>query len=71
MNELQFAELTSGLRHAQEHITALELTAYRQQQQIDLLQGQLRKLYEQMQGGSGGDSAVTVSDPREDIPPHY
>ncbi len=65
-------ELQAQLAEATGHITALELTVYRQQQQLDLFQEQLRKLYGQLQG-SGGESpgAALSADPREDIPPHY
>lgn len=47
----------------------LNRTVYRQQQQIDLLQAQLRLLYTQMQ--------TTTTEPaeprnlRDEIPPHY
>jgi SlyX protein len=73
-SEYDLAVLAAQLRDAQAHITALELGAYRQQQQIDLLQGQLRKLYAQMQGGGsadGSEGAAAQHDSREDIPPHY
>jgi SlyX protein len=65
-------ELQAQLTEATGHITALELAVYRQQQQLDLFQEQLRKLYGQLQsGGSDSPGAALSVDPREDIPPHY
>lgn len=69
--QVQIDELSEQLREANEHITALELTVYRQQQQLELFQQQLRKLYSQLQGPAGSDGAALANDPREDIPPHY
>lgn len=69
--ELRIDELRLQLTEASEHIAALELTVYRQQQQMELFQQQLRKLYTQMSGSAEGDSVAPLADPREDIPPHY
>lgn len=45
----------------------LNRTVYRQQQQIERLQTQVRHLYERLQ-----DTANTrAGDPRDEIPPHY
>ena len=46
----------------------LNLTVYRQQQQIDLLQQQLRHLHQQLQDGL---AASGERNPGEEIPPHY
>ena len=40
----------------------------RQQQQIDLLQGQFRALYQQLRSAA---STAAESDPLQEIPPHY
>lgn len=72
-DSLAIDELRLQLAEATAHITALELGAYRQQQQLDLLQAQLRKLYEQMRSGDMGDAAGAAlsEDLRDEIPPHY
>ena len=49
-------------------VEELNRTVYRQQQQIDLLQAQLRLLYTQMQ------TTTEPAEPRnlrDEIPPHY
>jgi uncharacterized coiled-coil protein SlyX len=63
---LNFAD---RLWKANQHIGALELTVYKQQQQLDLFQGQLRKIWSQLQGAAGDDGAALATDPRDDIPP--
>ena len=40
---------------------------FRQQQQIDLLQEELRVLYRQVQDSMPADRAT----PRDEVPPHY
>lgn len=70
----QLAELEIKLNLAEDAIDALNHSLFRQQQQIDLLQAQIRELYRQ---GQTTHSAETVepfnhpTDPRADIPPHY
>ena len=49
-------------------VDELNHTVYRQQQQIELLQAQLRLLYGQMQ--ANGEPAEPRN-LREEIPPHY
>ena len=46
----------------------LNLTIYRQQQQLDLLQAQLRHLYGQMQANAEPHEPLSL---RDEIPPHY
>jgi SlyX protein len=63
LTELEIkASLTEDL------VEELNRTVYRQQQQIDLLQAQLRLLYTQMQ------TTAEPAEPRnlrDEIPPHY
>jgi len=63
LTELEIkASLTEDL------VEELNRTVYRQQQQIDLLQAQLRLLYTQMQ------TTAEHAEPRnlrDEIPPHY
>ena len=70
-DELEVAELRRQIVEANQHIGALELTVYKQQQQLDLFQGQLRKIWSQLLGAAGDDGAALATDPRDDIPPHY
>lgn len=72
--ESQLAELEIKLNLAEDAIDALNHTLFRQQQQIDLLQAQMRELYRQSQPTDSADAAETLNqpaDPRADIPPHY
>lgn len=59
--------LESKLAFAEDMLEALNLTIFRQQEQIDQLQQQLRLLYQQMQSVPAGEKANA----REDVPPHY
>ena len=45
-------------------------TIFRQQEQIDLLQAQLRVVYSQMQANASAEPAEPFS-LRDEIPPHY
>ena len=47
--ETRLAELEVRLNLTEELVEALNMTVYRQQQEIDLLQQQLRHLYRQLQ----------------------
>lgn len=66
--ESRLTELEIKVALQEDLLDALNLTVTRQQQQIDLLQEQLRHLY-QLQQGAGHDE--TVGSLRDDIPPHY
>ena len=46
----------------------LNRTVYRQQQQLDLLQEQLRHIYGQMQANAEPAEPLNL---RDEIPPHY
>ncbi|PKO83452.1 MAG: SlyX protein [Betaproteobacteria bacterium HGW-Betaproteobacteria-11] len=62
-------ELRLGL--LEDALDQLNRTVFRQQQQIDLLQAQLREVYRLTQPADGADGAAAPSDPRAEIPPHY
>ncbi|MEI8162595.1 MAG: SlyX family protein [Betaproteobacteria bacterium] len=65
--ESRLTELEIKLGLGEDHLEQLNRTVYRQQQQIDLLQIQVRELYQMIQPSA-------PSEPRnlgDDIPPHY
>jgi len=49
----------------------LNRMVYRQQQQIDMLQEQLRFLYGKIQAGSENSEPAEPFSLRDEIPPHY
>lgn len=63
----RITELEIKLSIGEDHVEELNRTVFRQQQQIELLQAQIRELYQLMQSGATGESG----NPRDDIPPHY
>lgn len=66
--EARVVELELKLALTDDHLDTLNRTLFRQQQQLDLLQGQLRELHRQVHSPSeSGDP----SNPRDEIPPHY
>jgi len=66
--EDRFTELEIKASLTEHLLEELNRTVFRQQQQIDLLQEQLRHLYGRMQANS---EPVEARDLREEIPPHY
>lgn len=60
-------ELEIKLNLNEDHLEELDRTVFRQQQQIDLLQAQIRELYQLMQP----EAPSAPRNPRDDIPPHY
>lgn len=68
--ESRLAELELKLNLAEDAVDELNRTVFRQQQQIDLLQAQMRELYRQLQATDAAD-APELPNPREEIPPHY
>jgi SlyX protein len=68
--EERINHLESKLCLAEDLLDELNRTVFRQQEQLDQLQAQIRLLYQQMQGGGAGGGAEK-RDPREEIPPHY
>ena len=70
----QLAELEIKLNLAEDAIDTLNHTLFRQQQQIDLLQAQMRELYRQSQSTHSAEATESLNhptDPRADVPPHY
>ncbi|MCF8198115.1 MAG: SlyX family protein [Sulfuritalea sp.] len=65
--ETRIAELEIKLGLAEDHVEELNRTAFRQQRQIDLLQAQIRELYQMMQP----EAADEQRNLRDEIPPHY
>ncbi|MFC3531857.1 SlyX family protein [Vogesella facilis] len=64
----RLTELEIKVALQDELLDALNLTVVRQQQQLDLLQEQLRHLYRLQQAGNQQDGHGSL---RDDIPPHY
>lgn len=62
-------ELEAKLTLAEDLLETLNMTVFRQQQQIDQLQAALRQLALQMQSGGGGGAETRR--PEEEIPPHW
>lgn len=69
--EERVIELESKLAFCEDQLDTLNTTVFRQQQQIDLLQQQIRVLYEQMRSSTSAGSETERRDLREEIPPHY
>ena len=65
--ESRLAEIESKLSFSEELLEALNQTVYRQQQQIDQLQMELRALREQVLAALPAES----SNLRDETPPHY
>ena len=66
--EERLNEVETRVGLAEDLMEELNLVVYRQQQQIELLQSQLRHLHQQLQDGL---TAAGERHPREEIPPHY
>lgn len=67
--EKRLAELEIKYLLAEEWIESLSATLARQQQELDLLQAQLRLLYQQQ--GSKEDATATNRSLLDETPPHY
>jgi SlyX protein len=65
--ESRITELEIKVSLGEDQIEELNRTVFRQQQQIDLLQAQIRELYLLLQP----EAASEPRNLREDIPPHY
>jgi SlyX protein len=65
--ESGLTELEIKLGLNEDHLEQLNRTVFRQQQQIDLLQAQIRELYQLIQPESTGQARNL----RDEIPPHY
>ena len=60
-------ELETKMSFAEDLLDALNRTVFRQQQQIDLLQQDVRALHRQLQH----DAADAYADAHGEVPPHY
>jgi len=65
--ESRITELEIKLGLSEDHLEELNRTVFRQQQQIDLLQAQIREVYQLLQPAAPGEAR----NPRDEIPPHY
>jgi SlyX protein len=65
--EARLAELEIKLSFNEDLVETLNRTVARQQEQINMLQDEMRAFYRQIQQLTSGDNV----DPREEIPPHY
>lgn len=66
--EPRVTEVEVRLTLTEDLVEALNLTVYRQQQQIESLQQQLRQLYQQLHDIPAATEKRT---PRDEMPPHY
>ena len=69
--EDRLTELEIKINLTEDLVDELNRTVYRQQQQIDLLQHQLRHLFQQMQPDADSSDPAEPRNLRDDIPPHY
>jgi len=65
--DVRIDELEAKLSFAEDMIESLNLTVFRQQEQLDLMQQQMRLLHEQLKAVSPKEER----DLRDEIPPHY
>jgi SlyX protein len=65
--EVRIDELEATLSFAEDMIESLNLTVFRQQEQLDLMQQQMRLLHEKLKAVSPKEER----DLRNEIPPHY
>ena len=65
--ESSITELEIKLTHCEDSIEELNRTVFRQQQQMELLQAQMRELYRLAQFAG----TTETNSPRDEIPPHY
>jgi len=65
--ESRLNELEAKMNLAEDLLDALNRTVFRQQQQIDRLQQEVRALSQQLQDGEASESTRMV----DETPPHY
>lgn len=65
--ESRLNELETKISLAEDLLDALNLTVFRQQQQIERLQQDIRALRQQLQEAAPAEAGS----PSKDIPPHY
>lgn len=67
-DEARFAEIEAKLMLAEDLLETLNRTVYRQQQQIDRLETEVRALRSQVEAAA---SASEQRRPADEVPPHY
>lgn len=67
MDDARLTDLEVKVAFQDDLLDALNLTVTRQQQQIDLLQEQIRVLYQQLRSNQPGNDPSAG----HEIPPHY
>lgn len=67
----RITELEIKLSLTEDLVEELNRTVFRQQEQLDLLQAQLRHLYRQVQSQADNADPAAATTPRDEIPPHY
>ena len=65
--DARITELEIKISYAEDMIDELNRVVFRQQQQIDLLLGQIKSLREQVQNAAPGEARSL----RDELPPHY
>lgn len=65
--DARITELEIKISYAEDMIDELNRVVFRQQQQIDLLLGQIKSLREQVQYAAPGEPRSL----RDELPPHY
>ena len=65
--EVKLGEIEAKLSLAEDLLDALNRTVFRQQQQLDRMQQDIRDLRQQLQDAAPED----FSGKREEVPPHY
>lgn len=65
--EERLVRIETKISFSEDLLDELNRTVYRQQQQIDRMQQQIRHLHERLETLR----ASGARDPRDDIPPHY
>jgi len=65
--DARITELEIKISYAEDMIDELNRVVFRQQQQIDLLLGQIKSLREQVQNAAPGEPRSL----RDELPPHY
>lgn len=67
----RITELEIKLSLTEDMVEELNRTVFRQQEQLDLLQAQLRHVYGQMKASTEAAEVTTPFSLRDEIPPHY
>lgn len=69
--EDRLTELEIKMSLTEDLVETLNRTVFRQQEQIDLLQAQLRALHRQIQNAAADAGGAEPLSLRDEIPPHY